>query len=136
MSGSSREAGRMPHLPNEIILHILEHLPHLPTLFEITNIVNPDALDTPPWCLLSRFVDRYPLQLQKLTRFVMCLHYGESSHEGKNLEENLVSNLENLQPLPLSTVSGLRNVFRQDNLDEKLPNCLFGMSEQRRYHRS
>ena len=118
MSGSSQEACRVAYLPDEIILHILEYLPDLPTLFEITAIANPDALNTPPWGLLGRFVDRYPLQLQKLIRFVMCVRYGKISHE-KNLEEHLIANLENLQPLPFSTVSGLENLFRQDNLNEK-----------------
>ena len=123
MSGSSQEPCRVAYLPDEILFHILEYLPDLPTLFEITTIVDPDALDTPPWGLLGRFVDRYPLQLQKLIRFAMCVRYGKLSHE-KDLEEHLVSNLENLQPLPFSTVSGLRNLYRQENLNEKVPTSL------------
>ena len=117
-SGSSREVGRIPRLPDEIILQILDYLPDISTLYEITNIINPHALDNPPWGFLSRFVDRHPLQMQKLIRFVICVRYAKTPEKG--LEKRLISNLENLKPLPVSTVPGLRNVFGRDNFDQKL----------------
>ena len=40
ISGSSQEAGRIPYLPDEIILQILAYVPDLPTMFEIhTKII-------------------------------------------------------------------------------------------------
>ena len=118
MSGSSREPARIPYLPNEIIHQILGYLPDLSTLFEITKIVLPTTLESPPWALFSQYVDRHPLQLQKLVRFVMCVRYGRIPRNRK-LRKYLVSNLGNSQSLPISTISVLRKLFNYYNSDKK-----------------
>ena len=53
---------------------------------------------------MRRFVTGHPLQLQKLIRFVMCARYGTIA-ELEHLGDNLYLNLENLDPLPPSTIS-------------------------------
>ena len=123
MSGSSQQAGRISHLSDEIILQVLESPPDLPTLFEIANNVSPVTLKYPPWSLHSQFVDRYPLQLQKPIKFDICVLYRKTSHEQK-LKKHLVSNLENLRPIPPSTASNLQDFLPPENPDEKLPDLL------------
>ena len=119
MSDSTRQAGRrVPRLPDEIIFQILGYLPDLATLFEITNIVKPGVLDTPIWGLLSRFVDRYPLQLRRIIRFVLCVRYGKVSEE-KDLGNCLVSGLETLQTPRLNTESELKDAVGQEDFKLK-----------------
>ena len=90
--------------PEEIILKILSYLPEASTLFTIASLVDANAVNYWPWRDVQKLVNRPPLQLQKLIRFVLCERYGNVPSIEK-MEHYLRSNLEGPDPLPFLTVA-------------------------------
>jgi len=118
MSDVTPEVMRVPHLPDEIILHIVSKIPNISTLLEIIQIVDERILEDPCWRCVRPFITRHPLQIQRLIRFVMCVRYGHVSGV-KDLARHLRWNLEKRHPPPPATFSKWKQF--QLKMNNKLP---------------
>lgn len=112
MTNSILKAGRIPYLPNEILLEIFKYLPDLSTLYEIHEAIDGEAhrLASPAWQVLLPFVKRHPLQLQKLIKLAMCAR----SRLGKvPTHSKPLSSLDNCGSLPSETLDAWREHLRK-----------------------